>query len=301
MPATPNHTQANEMAHTLTTLLPRYTSVQWLDSTGSTNLDLLERARQPAQPAMPWLLGADRQLTARGRAGRPWQNAAGSTLMFSCAFQVSLPIDRLPGLSPVLGIAACEAVRALIEADSASSPAQTASTSNPSKTACETYATRAMRLQLKWPNDLLWDQAKLAGILVESVHTSSTRTPIIVAGIGLNLKDSAALSTALHRAIADWSQISKQPSSRIVACIAQAWATAIEQYTLGEYAAFRERFDHVDALAGQVVDVTDKGNILQTGRAMGTDSIGRLLVQTSHGTTAVMVGDISIRQSDRST
>jgi len=263
----------------LTSLLPGFASLQWVDSTGSSNADLINRARQIDVPALPWLLGADNQSSARGRAGRPWQNTSGSTLMFSCAFEVNLPIAQLPGLSPVMGIAACEALRALISAHLASTRHH--------------HAER--RLQLKWPNDLQWDQAKLAGILVESANRPGSNKPVIVAGIGLNLKDAGVLSASLGRAIADWSQIAQIAPVQIVASIAGAWSRAIDDYTAGGYAAFQSRFDQVDALVGQQVDITDKGQLLQTGQACGTDSIGRLLLRTEHGLSAITVGDASIR------
>ena len=294
------------MISALTPLLPQFASLEWLETTGSSNADLMQRARQADATPLPWLLGADRQSSARGRAGRPWQNTPGATLMFSCAFAVDLPIAALAGLSPVMGIAACEALRTLLLAQASATA----------------HMGREKRLQLKWPNDLLWDGAKLAGILVESATMPGSKTPVIVAGIGLNLKDATALSETLERPIADWSQIAQtgfvgagsvgagsvdaSPAhavspefdpAQIVASIAAAWLRAIAEYAAGGYAAFNRRFNEVDALAGHQVDVTDKGHILQTGQASGTDSTGRLLLQTDRGISAIMVGDVSIRPS----
>jgi BirA family biotin operon repressor/biotin-[acetyl-CoA-carboxylase] ligase len=204
--------------------------------------------------------------------------------MFSCAFAVDLPIAARPGLSPVMGIAACEALRGLITAHCATSK----------------HPTVATRLQLKWPNDLQWDQAKLAGILVESVNRSGSHSPVIVVGIGLNLKGAAVLSETLGRPIADWSQIADIAPAQIVASIAQAWSSAIKEYEAEGYATFTTRFEQVDALAGLQVDVTDQGHLLQTGKACGCDSTGRLLLQTDQGLSPITVGDVSIRHSDLS-
>ena len=285
----PSHSDlqtSEKMSGALKPSLPGFGSVQWLANTGSTNLDLVQRARQPAPPPLPWLLGADRQSTARGRAGRVWENTPGATLMFSCAFEVNLPLSELPGLSPVMGIAACEALRALLAAHG-----------DEGNDGDGHEGTLAHRLQLKWPNDLLWDQAKLAGILVESTHITGSRTPLIVIGIGLNLRDGATLSAQLNRPIADWSQIAEISPVQIVTHIARAWSDALSEYSTSGYAAFIKRFEHVDGLAGHRVDVTDQGCVLQTGTAMGTDSTGRLLIQTDQGVHAVMVGDVSIRPS----
>src|SRR3546814_16299908 len=62
----------------------------------------------------PWLLGAHLQDKRRGRAGRTWQNRAGANLMFSCQFDVFLSPKLLPGLSPLAGIAVCEALPDLL-------------------------------------------------------------------------------------------------------------------------------------------------------------------------------------------
>src|SRR5690606_39683360 len=131
--------------------LPDFGDVAWLPVTGSTNADLLARVRTGGAPPLPWLLGTHLQQTGRGRAGRTWRNAAGDALMVSCAFEVRTPVSRLPGLSPAAGIAACEALRRLAGPDA------------------------APRLAMKWPNDVQLDDAKLAGVLVETVRKPGRR------------------------------------------------------------------------------------------------------------------------------
>ena len=113
--------------------------------TGSTNADLIQRARSGTGSIVrPWLLGAHLQEEGRGRAGRTWQNRAGAHLMFSCAFDIFLPARSLATLSPLAGVAACEALRSLLPARH-----------------------RVALGTTKWPNDMLWYGAKLAGILTE--------------------------------------------------------------------------------------------------------------------------------------
>lgn len=274
-PTTPEDSLAQRMMPAFTGYLPDFGDVQWLTETGSTNADLIQRVQHAGRPALPWLLGADRQTSARGRAGRPWENSYGATLMFSCAFEVNLPLDKLASLSPALGIVAAEALRALLVRE------QVAHTD----------------LQVKWPNDLFWKQAKLAGILVESAKLPDSNIPVIVAGIGLNLHHAISLTETLKRPIADWSQITDIAPEQIVIHIANAWTQAIQEYARTGYASFIARFDQVNALAGQQVEVTDQGKILNTGVALGCDEIGRLLIETGQGSIAVMVGDVSIRSA----
>ena len=262
--------------------LPDFGSVQWVDSTGSTNADLIQRlkalqANAPQQgPVRPWLLGAHLQTAGKGRAGRPWANTAGSTLMFSCAFEPNIPLARLPAIAPALGVATCLALRSLIAAHCGD--------------------TRLEPLTLKWPNDLQWHGAKLAGVLIETGPSAQ-----VVVGMGLNLKDAAALSLVLERDIADLGMIQTQalPSAaQIVAHLALAWKQALKDYADLGYAAFRNPFDTIDALAGQPVQVIDQGHILHQGIAQGTDEHGRLRVMTDAGLIPVLVGDVSIRPAN---
>ncbi|MFW6091869.1 MAG: biotin--[acetyl-CoA-carboxylase] ligase, partial [Actinomycetota bacterium] len=115
-------------------------------STGSTNADVAAAAA--AGEAEGYVLVADRQIAGRGRLGRPWSSPAGSSLSVSCLLRPPPTVG--PGhwswLPLLVGVAAVEAVR-----DAA-----------------------GVEPRLKWPNDVLLDGAKLAGILVERVEGTGT-------------------------------------------------------------------------------------------------------------------------------
>ena len=276
----------------LSLALPDFGSIQWAQETGSSNDDLSQRLKLGSTLAMPWLLGAHTQGAARGRAARPWQNTAGDSLMFSCAFAPDIPLAQLPGLSPALGVTTCLALRQLL------APLI-------GQHACQTLA-------LKWPNDLQWGSGKLAGILVETAQRPNTRHPYLVVGIGLNLRGARALSIHLARDIADMSEIlagaphtagvdaAALCASRIVATIAQSWQKALDAYAATGYAAFQDLYQSVDVLASEPVDIVDQGRLLHTGIAQGTDSSGRLLVRTDSAMVPIMVGDVSVRRQPAS-
>jgi len=261
------------LARELSARLDGFQDIAWTASTGSTNANLLARARAGAGS---WLQGTHLQQTGRGRAGRTWQNRVGAALMFSCAFPVRMPAGRLPALSPLAGLAACEALRLL--------------------------AGGAGGLCVKWPNDVQWHDAKLAGVLVESTrdpHVPGGYTVVI--GMGLNLRDADTLSQALGRAVADWSCVIEQSGSRpvgaadIVCAVAAAWREAVRELESSGFGAFGRRFDAVDALAGRAVNVVDQGTVLFSGTARGLDDQGRLQLQTAQGLVPVSVGEVSIR------
>src|SRR5690606_33506323 len=127
--------------------LPEFQNIEWVGRTTSTNADLMQRARaESGVLARPWLLWAHLQDRGRGRAGRSWQNSSGANLILSCAFDVFLPPASLPTLAPLAGVVATETLRSLL-----------------------TSKSRPL-LTMKWPNDIQWNFAKLAGILVEATR-----------------------------------------------------------------------------------------------------------------------------------
>src|SRR5699024_10018374 len=188
-----------------------------------------------ASARRPWLLGTHLQDSGRGRAGRTWQNRAGANLMFSCAFDVFLPARQLPALSLVAGMAVCTVLRRHLHPE------------------------HQNQLTMKWPNDIQWRSAKLAGILVEATRAGTARLAadhhIAIIGIGINLEDARALSQSLNRRIADWAEITAVDSlsatvtaAGLVARIAQAWYDALNEATANGFEHFPSRFAQVDGL-----------------------------------------------------
>lgn len=287
MTATPHTTTAlptpQSLVQQLQADLPQFKQIEWFERTSSTNANLLTKARTNEQQlARPWLVGAHLQDEGRGRAGRTWQNRAGANLMFSCAFDIFLPQRLLPSLSPVAGIAACEALRSFLDAE------------------------QRNHLTMKWPNDLLWKSAKLAGILVETTRAGTSRLSadhyVAIMGIGINLDDARALSQSLNRQVADWGEIAagspeaaRTPIHALVSAVAQAWYDATNMLMRQGFEPFPVRHAYLDALAGQHVNVLDDGRIVNAGIACGINMLGQLVVRTPNGAVPVTVGEVSVR------
>lgn len=272
-----------DMIRHLRPRLPQFAYLDWVERTLSTNADLYARARdEHGSLARPWLLGAHIQDKGRGRAGRTWQNRHGANLMFSCAFDVFLPPRQLPALSPLAGLAACEALRGVVSREN------------------------RHYLTMKWPNDVQWKSAKLAGILVEVTRAGTARLAndhhIAIIGMGINLDDARALSQSLDRRVADWAEISQTDTlagtataAGLVARIAQAWYQNLNDVTAHGFDQFPTQYAGVDALIGQTVDVMDNNRLVQTGIACGVNTHGQLQLRTPAGTSTVTVGEISVR------
>jgi len=270
------------MTQALRLALPHFTHVGWTASTASTNANLLDMARYSDLPR-PWLQGTHLQTQGRGRAGRAWQNQAGACLMFSCAFDVSLVPAQLPMLSPLSGMAACQALRTCLQPE------------------------HRPDLNAKWPNDVQWRGAKLAGILVETTRARASPSPehhVVILGIGINLREAPALSLALGRNVADWSQIAQVDAKAAatdavqrVASIAWHWQTGIQHLQTQGPDDFAQRYAEVDALAGQAVNILNQGAVVLSGIARGVNAQGQLLVRTDGRDVAVTVGEVSVRPS----
>lgn len=279
---------ASVLQKTLYSALPDFAGISWVEKIGSTNFNLMQEVKSTqSQMGRPALLGAHTQTSGRGRAGRRWQDAPGSTLMFSCAYDVFVPPARLPMLAPVAGIVACEQLRKI------AGPAV------------------QDRLLMKWPNDVLYDQAKLSGLLVESArpaHRESEHHHVVIVGMGMNLSRAVELTQYLGRKVADWTSVlaslnedpgSSEDIALLVARIARAWRDAFAQYEQQGFAAFMARHEQIDALREQQVNVILDDRIVLSGAARGVNQDACLLVESAGKQHAITIGDISIRPGNQ--
>ncbi|UTY56444.1 biotin--[acetyl-CoA-carboxylase] ligase [Massilia sp. erpn] len=264
-------------------------AIEVVAETGSTNADLLARlpgaakaagnaaaTAQDGQDALgdtglldgPTLRIAHEQTAGRGRAGRPWLSAPGASLTFSLAWPFKGPLQQLAGLPLAVGVAIAETVASL-----------------------------GVPVQLKWPNDVLRDSAKLAGILVETQSAPDGRIWAVI-GCGMNLLMPDELEAGIGRsdvASAPW--LAQMERNALVAALLSRLAGALAEFDDAGFAAFAERWNALQAWRGEPVSILDQGQIVQQGLAAGVDDIGRLLLDTPSGRVAVLSGDVSLRRT----
>ena len=250
--------------------------VERVAETGSTNADLLAWVRDAAGAATlrPRVLVADRQTAGRGRRGRSWQSAPGASLTFSLAWP--LATADLSGLSLAVGVALAEALDP--------SPAQ------------------ALRIALKWPNDL-WlvgtDEPgrKLGGVLIETAPFGSARVAVI--GVGINLLEQRV--DAASSGVAWLAEIDAQASpvsllERLVAALAEA----LRAFERAGFAAFAARFARRDLLEGLPIRCGADSGTRVEGVAAGVSETGELLIRTQGGVERIVSGEVSVRLADTS-
>jgi len=228
--------------------------------TGSTNADLLARlaAGEPLGDGF-WLV-ARRQNAGRGRLGRIWNDGAGN-FMGSCVVRLGPSDPHAGSLALAAGLAVHEAV----------SP----------------YVPPAHQAMLKWPNDLLVDGAKLAGILLE--RNGDT----LVVGIGVNLAQAPDLPDRATCALADLAP-APEPGAfaqRLAAC----FAFHLALWRSEGLAALISRWQAVAHPMGTSLTVADPPGGTTQGYFAGLDSQGALRLALADGTTRIIhAGDINL-------
>ena len=243
--------------------------VDSLAECASTNTLLLERADRGAPAGS--VIVADRQLAGRGSRGRRWIATPEASLTFSLLWRFAGGMERLAGLSLAAGVAVVRALSVL----------------------------GAKGVTLKWPNDILFEDAKLGGILVE-LQTSGDSS-LAVIGIGVNLQLPAASLGgevfALPPAALD--QLLQPPPERhrLLAQLLIELARALDLFAVGGFAALRAPWMQANAWQGRVVDLLRDGCVISTGICRGADVDGALLVETDGVVRRCLSGDVSLRPS----
>jgi BirA family biotin operon repressor/biotin-[acetyl-CoA-carboxylase] ligase len=237
-------------------------AVEVVPETGSTNADLLARAAQLTEPV---LLVAEHQTAGRGRAGRSWLSSSEHSLTFSLAWKFDGGLQALSGLPLAVGVALGDALGQL-----------------------------GVQVELKWPNDVLKDGAKLAGILIETQSAAGGGTWAVI-GIGLNLIMPDEVEARLGRSAAGAPWLARMEREVLMAALLDALADALRLFARQGFGAFSARWNLRHAWQGRSVVILDNGQVLQEGLAAGVDDAGRLLLDTAEGRTTVLAGDVSLR------
>jgi BirA family biotin operon repressor/biotin-[acetyl-CoA-carboxylase] ligase len=224
-----------------------------LASTTSTSDEARHGAKQGAPHGATWV--AEQQTAGRGRQGRVWESPRGDNLLFSVLLRLSCPPSRLPPVTIAAGLAVRDAV------------ASAAPGASP---------------RLKWPNDVLVGERKIAGILVEAV-TMGSRVEAVVVGVGLNVHTRDFPPELADRATS-LALVAPGPFDRalLLADVLARLDADVHVVVARGLGLLRARLEASDALRGRRVR-SDAGD---EGEACGIDDDGRLLVRRDDGVTA---------------
>lgn len=233
-------------------------------SLDSTNSELLRRATPDHGAAV---LLSERQSAGRGRRGRAWASPLAAHLYLSVARQFSGGLARLGGLSLVAGVAAAEAL----------------------------HQAGYAGVRLKWPNDLVVEDRKLGGLLVEGGGEHAGPASAVI-GLGVNVRMPTAAAHAIDQPWIDLAGLGVPSPSRsqLAARLLGHLLPALDQFDADGLAPFLPRYARLDALAGREIAI-HAGETTHVGVALGIAADGALKVRIGGEERAFHAGEISVR------
>jgi BirA family transcriptional regulator, biotin operon repressor / biotin---[acetyl-CoA-carboxylase] ligase len=231
------------------------------DEIGSTNDEALQFARGGGEGGVWFVAKAQRK--GRGRHARSWISPQGN-LYASLLLIDALPASLAPQLGFVAGVALARALRETIDDDE--------------------------RLKLKWPNDVLCDGAKLAGILLEGTNLSDGRFASVI-GIGVNCASAPQGLPYPATALAGIAARNFAPQD-VLLRLSHEIVEALDRFAEGAgFGAIREEWLASAAGIGAPIRIETPSGCLE-GRFQTIDPSGRLLIECADGTKIVEAGDV---------
>jgi BirA family transcriptional regulator, biotin operon repressor / biotin---[acetyl-CoA-carboxylase] ligase len=250
--------------------------------TRSTNDDLLERWRAGTL-IDPVARIAFKQTAGKGRAGRAWLANPNDSICFSMAFPFKRSPAQLTGLSLIVGFAVIEGIAQACNLDQS-----------------ELYQAG---LRLKWPNDLLLNNAKLAGILIEGGQAKTGDPTWMIVGVGINLRNASAIEKNLGHSELKVSSLEqllpvnmRMPDAEFLwLALIQSFERHFQKFDQQGFSAYQEEWLKWDAFMNQKVCVSGGSQEPLYGVDVGVDINGALLLKQQDKTLTIYAGDVSLR------
>lgn len=211
---------------------------------------------------------AEEQTAGRGRFGRQWVSPFGENIYFSYSCNVLVDIAELSGLSLAVGLGVLQS----LEVSNLIAP-----------------------ILIKWPNDLIWENKKLGGILIESLPEQDGSLKVII-GIGLNINSDPKQQILTDKPYTSLYEISGKKWDRnyLVAQLIRYLEANLGFFLKSGFAWFAKEWQKVDYLYGKPIEIYQSKKILK-GFAWGVNSLGELCIEDEQGKKrCVSSGEASI-------
>ena len=235
----------------------------------SSNDEIMALARQSADLAHKALCVAHFQTKGRGRQGRSWVNRQGECLMFSLGWTFDKPQYELGSLALVVALA-CRRALADIGLD----------------------------VNIKWPNDLVVANDKLAGILIETARVENKTVAVIGIGINFVLPKEVENATSVQALFQTASKQGVSVKTLLNAVLAQLDAL-LNEYAQNGFASCVGEYDAANRDTDRPVLLLQEGRVVHEGVVKGVDAQGALRLLTDKGEKTIVSGEISLRPDNR--
>lgn len=235
-----------------------------LSSTNSEATRLLEQGVEP-----PFLVLSEQQTAGRGRRGKAWQSPFGANIYLSLALKVRNGIRELEGLPLVVGLAVMQALRTL----------------------------GMDKVGLKWPNDILVQNKKIAGILCELTGDPSYGCHLVI-GIGVNVNMELGCEGA-ESIDQSWTSIKLElqrliDRNNLICIISKYLMKYLSRYAKSGFTVFHEEWEKNHLWQGREVVLTT-GTQQFEGIISGIDHSGALRLNVNSSEQRYSAGEISLR------
>lgn len=238
------------------------------DSIDSTNAEAL-RAVDRGEAA-PFLVLAERQTSGRGRRGRRWASPFAENIYYSLVLRIDGGMRQLEGLSLVVGLAVLQTLRGLGISGAG----------------------------LKWPNDVLVGQKKIAGILLELVGDPADVCHVVL-GVGINVN--MQMTDEVDQ---QWTSMRLESGkafdrNHLVAELGQMLQFYLKRHQEGGFPAIQAEWEHNHLWQGRAVSLIAGVNRID-GEVLGIDSQGALRLKVDGVEKVFSGGELSLRLRDDS-
>lgn len=235
----------------------------------SSNDEIMALARRSAGLAHKALCVAHFQTKGRGRQGRSWVNRQGECLMFSLGWAFDKPQYELGSLALVVALA-CRRALADIGLD----------------------------VNIKWPNDLVVANDKLAGVLIETTRVENKTVAVIGIGINFVLPKEVENATSVQALFQTASKQGVSVKTLLNAVLAQLDAL-LNTYAQNGFASCVGEYNAANRDTDRPVLLLQEGRIVHEGVVKGVDAQGALRLLTDKGEKTIVSGEISLRPDNR--
>jgi len=236
----------------------------------STNEHLMKKIRAEDNLVDGHTVIAECQTEGRGRRGRKWQSPFGSHLYFSQYRVIEDGLSAAAGLSLAVGLAVQRACRKFVNSD----------------------------VELKWPNDILSNNKKLAGVLIEAEGQSDGKCHLVI-GIGINFKMPEQSANEIEQAWTDLESLAGCALDRnnLVSVLLEELETIVSKYKETRLDSFVEEWNDSNAYKEQMVKISSN-SLVKSGICKGIDNTGALILENidSGKLEKIFGGEISLRK-----
>ncbi|AAY90851.1 bifunctional biotin--[acetyl-CoA-carboxylase] synthetase/biotin operon repressor [Pseudomonas protegens] len=242
--------------------------IRILDSTDSTNAQALRSIEEGS--VAPFLVLAERQTVGRGRRGRKWVSPFAENIYYSLVLRMDGGLRQLEGLSLVVGLAVMHTLRE--------------------------YGIPGAGL--KWPNDVLVGQKKVAGILLELVGDPADVCHVVL-GIGINVNMQSA-----EEIDQEWTSVRLESGkvidrNQLVARLNEVLVSYLERHRLNGFSAIQGEWEQGHLWQGRAVSLIAGVNKID-GVVLGIDRQGALRLSVEGEEKTYSGGELSLRLRDGS-